>query len=117
MFLGPVITVFLSVFGFVSRYTDIPKYLRIFYHFSYFRVSFQGSLLSIYGFNRSYLPCLPNGFHGNTGYCHYRHPRKFLQEMEFSDVEPVSGICYILSIGICAYLCTVLVVWYRLTKR
>nr|QAV55731.1 ATP-binding cassette sub-family G member 1-like protein [Sogatella furcifera] len=117
VFIGPVITAFLSVFGFAMKYNDIPSYLRVFYHISYFRSSFQGSLMSLYGNNRSYLPCLENGFHGRNGYCHYTHPTKFLREMEFEEPNPVFDVSYIVSVCLLVYMFTATAIWYRLNKR
>ncbi|XP_075224146.1 ATP-binding cassette subfamily G member 4-like [Lycorma delicatula] len=117
VFIGPVITVFLSVFGFASKYSEIPSYLKIFYYISYFRVSFQGSLNTLYGFNRTALPCLLDGFHGETGYCHYRHAIKFLKEMDFSDLNIGFDFSFILGFGILLYACTVSAIWLRLNCR
>lgn len=110
VFLGPIITVFLSVFGFSSRYVDIPYYFLPFYHISYFRASFQGSFYSLYGMNRTTLPC-------HELYCHYRTPSKFLKEMDFHKINIAFDINYILFCGVVFYFLTVCSIWIKLNKR
>lgn len=110
VFIGPVLTVFLSVFGFTSRYSDIPSYFHAFYEISYFRAAFQGSFYSLYGFNRSTLVC-------PEFYCHFRYPPKFLQEMQFDHVDITFDINYILLCGVLFYLLTVYSIWFKLNKR
>lgn len=110
VFIGPVLTVFLSVFGFTSRYSDIPSYFHALYEISYFRAAFQGSFYSLYGFNRSTLVC-------PEFYCHFRYPPKFLQEMQFDHVDITFDINYILLCGVLFYLLTVYSIWFKLNKR
>lgn len=45
-----------------------------------FRYGFEGTLLSIYGFDRKPLHC-------SEPYCHYKSPRKFLEEMDIIGAE------------------------------
>ncbi|XP_054261224.1 ATP-binding cassette sub-family G member 1 [Macrosteles quadrilineatus] len=110
VFIGPVLTVFLSVFGFTSRFSDIPSYFHFLYHLSYFRASFQGSFYSLYGFNRSTLAC-------EEYYCHFKTPSKFLKEMEFNNVNIALDVNYILLCGVVFYILTIYSVWYKLNKR
>ncbi|XP_046664166.1 ATP-binding cassette sub-family G member 1-like isoform X1 [Homalodisca vitripennis] len=110
VFLGPVMTVFLSIFGFTSRYSDIPTHFRSMYHLSYFRASFQGSFYSLYGFNRTTLIC-------DEFYCHYKNPTKFLKEMGFNNVNIEFDIKYILFCGVVFYILTIFSVWFKLNKR
>lgn len=110
VFLGPVLSVFLSVFGFASKYSDINFSMRPFYNISYFRSAFQGSFLSLYGSGRDDLPC-------NEFYCHYKKPIVFLTEMEMTDVQPVHEVCYILFVGVISYLFTLFSVWSKLNRR
>ncbi|XP_014247502.1 ATP-binding cassette sub-family G member 1-like [Cimex lectularius] len=110
VFLAPVFSVFFSVFGFTSRYQDIPTPLRPFYNISYFRSALQGSFLSLYGNGRDELPCYEI-------YCHYKKPQIFLKDMGFSDFQTGPEICYIIFIGLLSYALTVLSIWFKLNKR
>uniref|UniRef100_A0A146M7D3 ATP-binding cassette sub-family G member 1 n=1 Tax=Lygus hesperus TaxID=30085 RepID=A0A146M7D3_LYGHE len=111
VFLAPVFSCFFSVFGFTSKYTDITAPLRPMYNISYFRAAFQGSFLSLYGNNRSDLPCM------EEIYCHYKKPAKFLQEMGFDGFQPIPEVSYILAVGLLAYSLTAFTVWFKLNKR
>lgn len=111
VFLGPVTTCFLSVFGFSNRYSDMAAFFHPFYKISYFRVAFQGSLQVLYGLNRTLLPC------SNSFYCHYRSPTKLLKEMEFTDLDLMYDISYVVSFGIAFYLIVFVAVWLRLNNR
>lgn len=44
------------------------------------RYGFEGTLLSIYGFDRKPLHC-------SEAYCHYKSPKKFLEEMDIVGAE------------------------------
>ncbi|KAK9508109.1 hypothetical protein O3M35_007842 [Rhynocoris fuscipes] len=110
VFLAPVFSVFFSVFGFTSKYSDISAPMRPLYNVSYFRAAFQGSFLSLYGYNRTELPCYDL-------YCHYRQPLKFLKEMGFTDFQPLPELCYIIAIGFLAYVLTAFSVWFKLNRR
>lgn len=111
VFLGPVTTCFLSVFGFSNRYSDMSPFFQVFYKISYYRVAFQGSLSVLYGMNRTLLPC------SNNFYCHYRNPTKLLREMEVTDLDLAFDYSFVISFGIVFYLILFAVVWFRLNKR
>uniref|UniRef100_A0A1B6KVQ4 ABC transporter domain-containing protein n=1 Tax=Graphocephala atropunctata TaxID=36148 RepID=A0A1B6KVQ4_9HEMI len=78
-FVGPVLVVPMMMFsGFGVRITDIPAYLQWGTTFSYLRYSLEGYVAAIYE-NRTTLPC------DHTLYCHYRYPRKFLEDVGMPD--------------------------------
>ncbi|VVC35769.1 ABC transporter-like,P-loop containing nucleoside triphosphate hydrolase,AAA+ ATPase domain,ABC [Cinara cedri] len=111
VFIGPVFVVLLSVFGFAIRLTDIPGPYVWLYYFSFVRASFQSVVYSMYGFGRDILPC-----HDEV-YCHYKNPVKFLNEMEFAQVNIYPEFFFICFFFLCTYVLTTTVIWYRLNKR
>lgn len=112
VFVGPILAVLFSVFGFCTRYIDITPLFRWMWHISYFRAGFHGALNAIYGMERSSLPC-PD----NIMYCHFRNPKIFLDFMMISDVSMTD--CVLLMTGIIGimHLLTLLTLWYKLNKR
>ncbi|KAL1122291.1 hypothetical protein AAG570_003696 [Ranatra chinensis] len=110
VFIAPVISVFLSAFGFSNKYADMPVIFKPLYNISYFRSTFHGSFHSIYGLNRADLPC-------DDFYCHFRRPVKFLREMGFEQYDMLANFFWIVSFGSILYAITVLSVWFKLNKR
>ncbi|XP_021201259.3 ATP-binding cassette sub-family G member 1 [Helicoverpa armigera] len=78
-FLGPTLSVPMMMFaGFGVTLRDLPAYLRWGSYVSYLRYGLEGFIGAIYGLNRPILDC--NG----ALYCHYKHPRTFLNEVAMS---------------------------------
>ncbi|XP_034472600.1 ATP-binding cassette sub-family G member 1 [Drosophila innubila] len=112
VFLGPILAVLFSVFGFCTRYIDITPMFRWMWHLSYFRAGFHGALNAFYGMDRSILEC-PD----NIMYCHFRSPKVFLKYMMISDVH-MSDCVLLMAIVIgVMHLLTVITLWRKLNKR
>lgn len=81
VFLGPVSTIPTILFsGFFVNFDTIPGYLQWVTYVSYVRYAFEGAMLSIYGMDREKLKC-------SEMYCHFRSPKKFLEEMSMDESE------------------------------
>ncbi|KAL9928738.1 ABC transporter expressed in trachea isoform 1-T1 [Glossina fuscipes fuscipes] len=81
VFLGPVTTIPTILFsGFFVNFDTIPGYLQWVTYVSYVRYGFEGAMVSIYGMDRAKLQC-------NAMYCHFRSPKKFLEEMSMDQAE------------------------------
>lgn len=110
VFLGPIIAVLFSIFGFCIRYFDTPRLFRWMFHISYFRAGFHSLLYTVYGSDRMDLLC-------DEFYCHYKKPSKFLNEMEINDVNVVNNLVLILGIGVLMHLLTASALWCKLNRR
>ncbi|XP_002065683.2 ATP-binding cassette sub-family G member 4 [Drosophila willistoni] len=78
-FLAPVLTIPQMMFaGFGVTLRDLPSYLKWGSHVSYLRYGLEGFIAAIYGLDRGVLPC------DEAPYCHYRYPKKFLEEITMS---------------------------------
>lgn len=78
-FLGPTLSVPMMMFaGFGVTLRDLPSYLRWGSYISYLRYGLEGFIGAIYGLNRPILDC------NEALYCHYKHPRTFLNEVAMS---------------------------------
>ncbi|XP_030380667.1 ATP-binding cassette sub-family G member 1 [Scaptodrosophila lebanonensis] len=101
VFLGPVTTIPTILFsGFFVNFDTIPGYLQWVSYVSYVRYGFEGAMVAIYGMDRAKLQC-------STIYCHYRSPKKFLEEMSMDNalfwVDAVALIGTFFALRIIAY--------------
>uniref|UniRef100_W8AYV5 ATP-binding cassette sub-family G member 1 n=1 Tax=Ceratitis capitata TaxID=7213 RepID=W8AYV5_CERCA len=81
VFLGPVTTIPTILFsGFFVNFDTIPGYLQWVTYVSYVRYGFEGAMVSIYGMDRATMEC-------HEIYCHFRFPKKFLEEMSMDKAE------------------------------
>lgn len=81
VFFGPISSIPTILFsGFFVNFDAIPSYLRWLPHMSYFKYSFEGSIISIYGYDRPKLKC-------SEMYCHFRSPQKFLEELSMDKAD------------------------------
>jgi hypothetical protein len=110
VFLSPTVAVLLSTFGFNIFYHDIPEYFLWMYHISYFRAAFHSLVVSMYGQNRTTLPC-------EQLYCHYKYPEKFLYEMDIRDVDISENTTYVGTVGLLLHVCTIAAIWFKLNRR
>ena len=57
---------------------NIPVYLQWCAYVAYARYGFEGTILSIYSYDRESLKC-------SVAYCHFKHPHKLLEELNLQD--------------------------------
>ncbi|XP_052864562.1 uncharacterized protein LOC128271162 [Anopheles cruzii] len=112
VFIGPILAVLFSVFGFCTRYVDITPVFKWMWHISYYRASFHGILNSVYGMNREDLNCPETQI-----YCHFKNPVLFQKDMDIEHVDMESNFVLIVLIIITMYISTLFVLWYKLNKR
>ncbi|XP_018338577.1 PREDICTED: ATP-binding cassette sub-family G member 1 [Trachymyrmex septentrionalis] len=110
VFLGPIIAVLFSIFGFCIRYFDTPQAFRWMFHISYFRASFHSLIYTVYGYDRMDLLC-------DEFYCHYKKPSTFLKEMEINDISVINNLILVLGIGVLMHLLTASALWCKLNRR
>ncbi|XP_018057948.1 PREDICTED: ATP-binding cassette sub-family G member 1 [Atta colombica] len=110
VFVGPIIAVLFSIFGFCIRYFDTPQAFRWMFHISYFRASFHSLIYTVYGYDRMDLLC-------DEFYCHYKKPSKFLKEMEINDISVINNLILVLGIGVLMHLLTASALWCKLNRR
>ncbi|XP_052837929.1 ATP-binding cassette sub-family G member 4 isoform X2 [Drosophila gunungcola] len=101
VFLGPVTTIPTILFsGFFVTFDTIPGYLQWVTYVSYVRYGFEGAMVAIYGMDRAKMEC-------NQIYCHYRVPKKFLEQMSMENalfwVDAVALIGIFFALRIVAY--------------
>ncbi|XP_016977586.1 ATP-binding cassette sub-family G member 4 isoform X1 [Drosophila rhopaloa] len=101
VFLGPVTTIPTILFsGFFVNFDTIPGYLQWVTYVSYVRYGFEGAMVAIYGMDRAKMQC-------NQMYCHFRVPKKFLEEMSMDNalfwVDAVALIGIFFALRIIAY--------------
>ncbi|XP_004530368.1 ATP-binding cassette sub-family G member 4 [Ceratitis capitata] len=112
VFVGPILAVLFSIFGFCTRYIDITPIFRWMWHISYFRAGFHGALNAIYGLERPFLSC-PN----DTMYCHFRSPKVFLNYMMISDVNMADCVTLMVVVMAVMHTLTLITLWHKLNKR
>ncbi|XP_055330898.1 ATP-binding cassette sub-family G member 1-like [Paramacrobiotus metropolitanus] len=86
VFLGPVTAIPILLFsGFFVSLKIIPQYLQWLSYMSYVRYSFEGSMLAVYGFNRSTICDSKLSaealLEGGVDPCYFREASDFLNEM------------------------------------
>ncbi|KAJ0175433.1 hypothetical protein K1T71_008592 [Dendrolimus kikuchii] len=78
-FLGPTLSVPMMMFaGFGVTLKDLPPYLAWGSYVSYLRYGLEGLVGAVYGLERPHLDC------DQAEYCHYKYPRKFLEDVAMS---------------------------------
>lgn len=101
VFAGPALCIpFLLFSGFFVNFSAIPSYMSWITWISYMRYSFEGSMVSIYGYNRPPLSC-------SLAYCHFRYSSKFMEHFDLAEscyLWPLIGLltCFIV-IRLAAY--------------
>lgn len=112
VFIGPILAVLFSVFGFCTRYIDITIMFRWMWHISYFRSGFHAILNSVYGDDRPFLDCPESAI-----YCHFKSPKVFLDFMMISDSTLGDSVSLMMTIIVVMHTLTLSALWYKLTKR
>lgn len=112
VFIGPVILVLFSMFGFNIFHKDIPSTLEFMYYMSYFRAAFQGIVTVTLSDGRDELPCPKDVL-----YCHYRYTKKFLEEVDILDVDVMGNLYMILGVAMLTYVGAFISVWYKVARR
>ncbi|XP_043482366.1 ATP-binding cassette sub-family G member 4 [Leptopilina heterotoma] len=110
-FLGPTISVPMMMFaGFGVTLRDMPGFLKWGTYVSYLRYGLEGYINAIYGLNRKTLAC--------KDYCHYKYPRKFLNEIAMRDDQFWNDvIALIVILFITRFLAYVLLRWKLMAAR
>lgn len=114
VFVGPILAVVFSVFGFCTKYEEITPILSWLWHISYFRAGFHGILDTVYGMDRPYLEC-PD----KIMYCHFKNPKKFLSLMSISDIDLdiQNNLMLLFGVIIIMHSLSIFVLWLKLNKR
>ena len=112
VFVGPILAVLFSVFGFCNRYVDITKIFSWMWHISYFRVGFHGVLNAVYGMDKGDLICPEKEM-----YCHFKTPKLFLEDMMINDVSMLSSVVMLSSVFIVMHFMTLFTLWFKLNRR
>lgn len=112
VFVGPVLAVLYSVFGFCLGYKDINILFRWMWHISYFRGGFHGIIDTVYGMDLDLLPC-PEG----EMYCHFKNPKLFLKEVSISDINFYDNLYLMIGVFFSMHILTVILLWFKLNKR
>jgi ABC-type multidrug transport system permease subunit len=69
---------FMIFSGYFVHMNDAPTYFRWLFHISYLKYGFDGTLISIYSYERKELEC-------SIDYCHYTNPQKFLKALDMGN--------------------------------
>ncbi|XP_063701907.1 ATP-binding cassette sub-family G member 1 [Culicoides brevitarsis] len=112
VFIGPILLVLFSVFGFCTPYSEINRAFRWMWHVSYFRASFHTALNAVYGYNRTDMYC-PD----NVIYCHFSKPKVFLQEMDIENVNMFNNMSLVGGVIVLIHILTIISLWYKLNRR
>ncbi|XP_011872095.1 PREDICTED: ATP-binding cassette sub-family G member 1 [Vollenhovia emeryi] len=110
VFIGPILAVLFSIFGFCLKYVDTPHAFRWMFYVSYFRAGFHSLVYTMYGSNRMDLLC-------DEFYCHYKKPSTFLIELDITNINVVNNLILILGIGVLMHLLTASALWCKLNRR
>lgn len=100
--MGPTLSVPTMMFaGFGVRLADLPIFFYWMSYFSYLRFGLEGLVGSVYGLDRGTMEC-------PVTYCHYRHPKKLLDEIGISgdqfDNDVLILLFFVFLLRICAFL-------------
>ncbi|CAH0561477.1 unnamed protein product [Brassicogethes aeneus] len=102
-FLGPTLSVPMMMFaGFGVSLQDLPPYLYWGSYISYLRYGLEGIVGAIYGLDRPTLDC------PEDAYCHYKYPKKFLEDVAVKadqfDNDVIALLLFLFVLRIAAYV-------------
>lgn len=61
--------------GYFLRFSDAQTSMHWLFHISYLKYALEGASNAVLGFDRPKMPC-------NEIYCHYRLPKKFMEDRD-----------------------------------
>lgn len=94
--------------NFFVHMKDCQKKFHILFNLSFIKYAFDGSMLSIFGFNREKMLC-------DAPYCHFRWPQKFLNFLQIDDNYYL--ILVKLSVFVVVFRLIAFIVMYMRLKR
>lgn len=112
VFIGPILAVLFSVFGMLTRYSEITPLFRWMWHISYFRAGFHSIINTVYGYDRTFLKCPEDEL-----YCHFKNPKLVFKEMMVEDLDMEGNIWLLGSMFFTIHILTIIVLWLKLNKR
>ncbi|XP_061386434.1 ATP-binding cassette subfamily G member 4-like, partial [Musca vetustissima] len=106
--LGPFfICPFLTFSGFFVQEKHVPETLKWLFKTSFLKYSFEGSVLSIFGYDRPRLQC-------NAMYCHYSRPQVFLKDVDMQEANYQMAILFLVSIFLALRIIAFYIMSFRL---
>ncbi|XP_061389329.1 ATP-binding cassette sub-family G member 1 [Musca vetustissima] len=106
--LGPFfICPFLTFSGFFVQEKHAPETLKWLFKTSFLKYSFEGSVLSIFGYDRPRLQC-------NAMYCHYSRPQVFLKDVDMQEANYQMAILFLVSIFLALRIIAFYIMSFRL---
>ena len=95
VFAAPALTIpFLLFSGFFVTLSSIPVYMQWITYLSFIRYSFQGSMVSIYAYDRANLNC-------TQPYCHFKVASKFLEQFDMHNASYLCSLSALLTLFLC----------------
>ncbi|KAL9923077.1 ATP-binding cassette subfamily G member 4 isoform 1-T2 [Glossina fuscipes fuscipes] len=106
--LGPfLLCPFLMFSGFFLQEKDTSRALKWLFKISFLKYSFDGSVLSIFGFERSHLPC-------KDIYCHYSRPRSLLKDVDMLGANYLTSAIFLIFIFLSLRILSFYIMSFRL---
>jgi len=111
VFMGPVSMALLVLFsGFFVTFSTVPPYLRWLCYSAYLRYGFEGTISSLYDFNRTKLHC-------SDPFCHYRSPEKFIEALDIEKSVYWFDVAALAVFFVVIRIITFLILWRKIRFR
>lgn len=108
---GPLIILPFMIFsGFFVHLNDAHPYMQWLFHISFLKYGFEGVMVAIYGYDRPKMYC-------SKEYCHYRHPRHLLKEIDMTHAEYWSSITVLIGLYFALEFTAYVALRIRLKRR